>query len=314
MKLISIVTPTFNEEDNIEEIYNEVKKVMQGFPNYAYEHIFIDNASTDTTVEKLKAKAKIDKSLKIIVNSRNFGAIRSPYYGHLQAKGDAVVDIPADLQDPPALIADFIKKWEEGFKVVVGVKTISRENSVMYFIRSVYYKILKKVSETEIVEHSTGFGLYDKSVIEIMKKIDDPYPLFRSVVSEIGFERAKVEYVQERRKKGISSGNYSKSFYRLYDAGVLGIMSSSKLPLRIAIFLGFIMSFLSLLVSIGYLVLKIFLGVHFQVGFASLIIGLFFFLSVQLFFIGVLGEYIGAIYTQVLRRPIVIEKERINFD
>jgi len=314
MKMISIVTPTFNEEENIDEIYNSVRNVMLKLPRYSYEHIFIDNASFDKTVEKLKEKAKTDKNLKIIVNSRNFGAIRSPYYGHLQAKGDAVVDIPADLQDPPALIEEFIKKWEEGFKVVVGIKTKSRENFIMYFIRSVYYKILKKVSETEIVEHSTGFGLYDRSIIEIMKKIDDPYPLFRSVVSEIGFERARIEYVQERRKKGISPGNYSKSFYRLYDAGVLGIMSSSKLPLRIAIFLGFIMSGLSLLVSIGYLLLKIVLWNSFQVGFASLIIGLFFFLSVQLFFIGVLGEYIGAIYTQVLKRPLVIEKERINFD
>ena len=314
MKIISIVTPCYNEEENINDVYSQIKDIMSEFKNYQYEHIFIDNCSTDRTVEILKEKAKTDKNLKIIINSRNFGAIRSPHYGLFQTKGDAVIMLAADLQDPPMLIKEFVKKWEEGFKIVIGMKTKSRENPIMYLFRSIYYKMLRTFSEIEIIEQFSGYGLYDKVIIDNMRSIQDPYPFFRSILCEVGFKKAKIEYVQDKRKKGISKNNFSRSFYRLYDAGILGIMNNSKLPLRLATFIGFAMSGLSLLVSIAYLVLKIVLGVNFQVGFASLIIGLFFFLSVQLFFIGVLGEYIGAIYTQVLKRPLVFEEERINFD
>jgi glycosyltransferase involved in cell wall biosynthesis len=309
MKLISVVTACYNEEKNVEEIYFRIKELFQGL-NYHYEHIFIDNSSKDNTVAILKKLAERDKNLKIIVNARNFGWIRSPFYGLLQAKGSAVILIAADLQDPPLTIIEFIKKWEAGYKIVLGVKVESKESFLMYSVRSFYYKLYKSFSENEIVEHSTGFGLYDKSIIEIFRNLDESYPYLKSIISEIGFEKAIVEYVQERRKKGISSS----SFYKLYDAAISGIISDSRVLIRIVTMFGFVASAVSLLIAVVYLVLKIILWERFQLGISSLAIGIFFFVSIQLFFIGVVGEYVGAIYTQVKKRPLVIEKERINFD
>ena len=308
MKKISIVTPTYNEELNAEDIYSEVKKVMSKLP-YTYEHIFIDNASTDRTVEILKKIAKKDSSVKIIVNARNFGHIRSPHYGLLQSSGDAVILIFADLQDPPSLIKKFLEEWEKGNKIVMGVKSASKENYLMYSIRKTYYRILRKIAEVDLVENFTGFGLYDKAVIEQLRKIDDQYPYLRGLVVELGYQRKIVEYTQNKRKKGKSNNN----FLTLYDMAMVGLVNNSKIPLRIATFLGFITAFLSLSFALFYLIYKIIFWDKFDVGVAPLVIGLFFLGSVQLIFLGVLGEYIGAIFTQVKKRPLVIEKERINF-
>lgn len=309
MKTISIVTPCYNEEENVRELYNQVKAVFAEMPDYVYEHIFIDNASKDKTVAILKEIAKDDHNAKIIVNSRNFGHIRSPYHALLQAEGDAVILLVADLQDPPGMIKDLVAKWEEGYKVVLGVKTQSHESKAMFAIRKMYYNFINRVSEIELTKNNTGFGLYDKQIIRILKEIDDPYPYFRGLISDIGFESYKIEYVQPVRKRGITKNN----FYTLYDIAMLGITNHSKIPLRLAAILGFTMSALSMLVALGYLFAKLIFWNYFSLGTAPLIIGLFLFSSVQLFFIGIIGEYIGSIHTQVLKRPLVVEKERINF-
>ena len=308
-KLISIVTPCYNEEENVAELYRQVKEVFDSLPSYRYEHIFIDNASSDRTVAILKEIAQADKNVKIIVNSRNFGHIRSPFHGMLQAFGDAVILVVADLQDPPPMIRDFLQKWEEGYKVVLGVKTNSEETPAMFLIRKMYYNLISKLSEVELTKNNTGFGLYDRKIIDSLRTINDPYPYFRGLISEIGFESAKIEYLQPRRRRGITKNN----FYTLYDMAILGITNHSRVPLRVATMLGFAMSALSLLVSVGYLIAKLIFWSTFSAGIAPVVIGLFFFSSVQLFFIGILGEYIGLIYTQVQKRPLVIEKERINF-
>jgi len=308
--LISIVTPCFNEEDNVEDVYRRVREIVTSLTGYQYEHIFIDNASTDKTVAILKAIARDDHNVKIIVNSRNFGYIRSPYYGLLQAHGDAVIYLVADLQDPPEMVRDFIRKWEEGYKIVLGVKTRSEESAVMFAIRKMFYSFIGKVSEIKLTKNNTGFGLYDKRIIEILREINDPYPYFRGLISEIGFDTAIVEYTQPERKRGITKSN----FYKLYDLAMLGITNHSKVPLRVATMLGFLLSALSLLVALGYLIAKLVLWNWFSMGMAPLVIGLFFFASVQLFFIGIIGEYVGSIHTQVLKRPLVIERERVNFD
>lgn len=310
MKLISVVTPCYNEEDNVSEIYEKVKMVFKALPQYQYEHIFIDNASGDRTVEILKSIAQKDKNIKIIVNARNFGHICSPHYAILESKGDAVISIVADLQDPPDMIAQFINKWEDGYKIVVGVKNGSKESPLMYAIRKSYYNLIGKLSEVELIKNFTGFGLYDKKVVEILREIDDPYPYFRGLISYIGFDICKIEYTQPVRKRGITKNN----FYTLYDMAMLGITNHSKVPLRIATMTGFILGTLSLVVAVAYLVLKLVFWNQFQAGSAPIVIGLFFFSSVQLFFIGIVGEYVGSTHTQVMKRPLVIEKERINFD
>jgi glycosyltransferase involved in cell wall biosynthesis len=308
-KLISVVTACFNEEENVELLYNEVRTVFEKLTEYQYEHIFIDNASKDRTVPILKEIARNDQNVKIIVNARNFGHIRSPFYGLLQAKGDAVISIVADFQDPPSMIPDFIKKWEEGYKIVVGVKSQSEENPLMFMIRKSYYNLLHNLSEVDQIKNFTGFGLYDQKIIEILRTIDDPYPFMRGLISEIGYDTFCIEYKQPIRKRGITKNN----FYSLYDMAMLGITNYSKVPLRLATLLGFGIAVLSLVVAIIYLIYKIVFWESFSVGIAPLVIGLFFFSAVQLFFIGVIGEYIGSIYTQVLKRPLVIERERINF-
>jgi glycosyltransferase involved in cell wall biosynthesis len=309
MPLISIVSPCFNEEENVEEVYRQVKAVFSGLPGYCYEHIFIDNSSKDRTVEILKRLAKDDGNLKIIVNSRNFGHIKSPYHGLLQTSGDAVILLVSDLQDPPAMIRDFIEKWEQGFKVVLGVKTQSKETAAMFFARRMFYEFIGRLSEIELTKNNTGFGLYDRKIIDILKDLNDPYPYFRGLVSEIGFESAKIEYTQPVRTRGITKNN----FYTLFDMAMLGITNHSKVPLRLATIIGFLLSMLSLCIAFCYFVAKLIFWNQFSLGVAPLVIGLFFFSSVQLFFVGIIGEYIGSIHTQVLRRPLVVEKERINF-
>ncbi len=308
-KLISIVTPCYNEELNVEEVYAQVKAVFADLPQYRYEHIFIDNASTDSTVAILKKLATADYNVKIIVNIKNFGWIRSPYYGLLQAHGDAVVLIVSDLQDPPVLIKEFLQKWEEGNAVVVGIKNQSEENGLMFAVRKVYYNLIKKLSDIEQIKNFTGFGLYDKKFIAVLRTLKDPYPYFRGLIAEVGFDRIEIPYTQPARKKGKTSSN----FYALYDVAMLGFVNHSKIPLRLASFIGFGMSVISFVVGIFYLIYKLLFWNRFEAGLAPLTIGIFLFSSIQLFFIGILGEYIGAIYTQVRERPLVIEKERVNF-
>jgi glycosyltransferase involved in cell wall biosynthesis len=309
MKLISIITPCYNEEENVENTYRKVKDLFDSLGTYRYEHLFIDNASTDKTVEILRRIAAEDKNVKVIVNSRNFGHIRSPHHAFLQAKGDAVIPVVADLQDPLDLIPIFLQKWEEGHKIVMGVKSQSEEHPVMFAIRRFYYYLVSRLSEIELTNNFYGFGLYDRVVVEAIREMDDPYPYGRGMISEIGFQPAKIEYAQNRRQRGITKNN----FYTLYDMAMLGITSHSKVPLRLATMSGFAMAGFSLLVALGYFVYKLLYWDNFQVGIAPLVIGIFFFSAVQLFFIGVLGEYIGMIHTQVVHRPLVVEKERINF-
>jgi len=309
MKLISIITPCYNEEQNVGELYKKVKQVMAGLPEYAYEHIFIDNASKDKTVAVLRELAQSDKRLKIIVNSRNFGHIRSPFHAILQAGGDAVISIVADLQDPPEMIVEFIRKWESGYKIVIGVKKESRESKLVYSLRQAYYRTLSRLSNIELIEQFTGFGLYDRQVVDVLKRFNEPYPYFRGLIAEVGFERAEIEYAQPVRRRGITKNN----FYTLLDIALLGLTSHSKVPLRLAVILGFLSALASLAVALFYLIYKLLFWNSFTVGLAPLVVGIFFFSSVQLFFLGLVGEYVGSIHTYVQNRPLVVEKERINF-
>ena len=310
LKLISVVTPCYNEEDNVRDLYEQVCAVLDRFEDYRHEHVFIDNASTDGTVAILRELAGGDPRVKVILNARNFGHIRSPYYGMLQAKGDAVVVMASDLQDPPCLIGDFIAKWEEGYRMAIGVKTSSDESRLMYALRSVYYKLVRRLANVELVEHFTGFGLYDKQVIDILRSLNDPYPYLRGLIAEIGFDVAKVEFTQPVREKGITKNN----LYTLFDMALLGLTSHSRVPLRLSIMVGFVSATMSLFVALFYLVYKVVFWDTFSLGIAPLVVGLFFFGSVQLFFLGIVGEYVGAIHTYAQNRPLVIERERINFD
>ncbi|MFH0926495.1 MAG: glycosyltransferase family 2 protein [bacterium] len=307
-KLISVVVPCYNEEENVEAMCLTLKKIFEELGKYAYEIIFIDNASEDNTVKILKKIARDDKNVKLIVNTRNFG-LRSSHHALLQTTGDAVIYLFCDFQEPPEMIKEFLKEWENGYKIVVGVKKNSEESKIMFLIKKIFYNLLDKISEIKLIKNFLGFGLYDKKVIEVLHKIDDPYPYFRGLICEIGYEIKRIEYIQSKRKRGISKNN----FYTLYDMAMLGIINHSKVPLRLATMIGFGMGTLSLLISIIYFILKLLLWYSYPIGLAPLLIGIFFFTSVQLFFIGIIGEYIGAIYTQVHKRPLVIEKERINF-
>ena len=308
-KLISILTPCFNEAENVDLLCERIRKTLAQLPDYNYEHVFIDNASTDDTVAKIKAQIANDKHIKLIVNARNFGAIRSSFHGLKQCYGDGFITMASDLQDPPEKIIDLVKKWEEGYKIVVGVKTKSKESWLKHTFRALFYNLMSKVSETKQIKQFTGFGLYDKAFTDILRQIDDPYPYFRGLVGELGFEHSEVEFVQPKRAYGKTTYN----FYTLYDTAMLGFVNHSKLPLRLASFIGFGVAILSLLVAIGYFVYKLLYWDSFIVGTAPLVIGLFFFSSIQLFFIGIIGEYVGSIHTQVRKRPLVIEKERVNF-
>lgn len=311
MKKISVLTNCFNEEDNVEEVYHRVKRVIEALTTVeSYEHIFIDNASTDRTVPILKGLASLDPSVKIIVNNRNFGQVRSVNHGLFQASGDAVIHIVADLQDPPELIPQFIEKWREGYAVVIGQKIGSRDGWIMRLLRKMFYLCMDRLSEAPQIKNFTGFGLFDKKVIGEIKSLEDPYPYFRGLISDFGYSLAIVPYEQPARRWGKTTHN----LYSLYDLAILGVTNHSKVPLRIATFMGFILSVLSACVGIFYLTYKLLAWEDFDLGLAPLIIGMFFFAAVQLFFIGIVGEYIGSIHTQVLKRPMVVEKERINFD
>ena len=310
MKLkISIVTPTFNEAKNIEELCDRIVMVMKT-TSYEYEHLVIDNASTDDTVKILRQRAANDKNLKIIVNTRNFGHIRSPYYGLLQASGAATILISSDLQDPPEMIPELLEKWRAGYKIVMVTKQTSEESFFLSAARRAYYKMVRKISETPLLENSTGAGLYDSKIIEIIREIDDPYPYFRGLVCETGFPIAQIFFQQPKRKRGVSSQN----FYSLFDIAMLGIVKHSKLPLRMMTFFGIFSGLISFMAALYYLLYKIFFWNTFDAGQAPLIVGLFFLISLLTIFLGLIGEYLISIHDQVRRIPHVIEKERINFD
>lgn len=308
-KSISIVTPCFNEQDNVEELASRIAAVMEKLP-YHYEHIFIDNHSSDDTVAKIKSLAATDRRIKLIVNARNFGHIRSPFYGILQSSGDACILIASDLQDPPEMIPEFIAQWEAGYKTVLATKPTSEESRVMFAIRKMYYKLVTRISDVPLVQNATGAGLFDRAVVEILKKVDDPYPYFRGLVCEIGFPIGTVPFKQPKRKRGITKNN----FYTLYDIAMLGITNHSKVPLRLMTIGGFAMAILSMGLAILAFIAKLLFWSRFQLGVAPIMIGMFFFASLQMLFMGLLGEYIGAIYTRVRKLPLVVELERINFE
>ena len=308
-KFISIVSGCYNEAGNVEDLVAQVRKAMGEFPGYDYEQIIIDNASTDGTPEILRILAAEDPRIKVILNARNFGHIRSPYYGMLQASGDAVIYLVSDLQEPPELIPLFIKEWEQGAKAVVGIKDSSSESPLFFAVRQFYYQLVDRLADTKTIQSFTGFGLYDRVIMDYCRSLGDPYPYFRGLIAEIGLPVVKISYHQPLRKRGFTKNN----FYTLYDIGMLGITNFSKVPLRLAAMLGFATSLLSLLFALVYLICKLLFWYKFPMGTAPTMIGLFFFGSVQLFFIGILGEYVGAIHTQVMRRPLVVEKQRINF-
>lgn len=311
MKLISIVSPCYNEQGNVKVLTDRVRQLFAELPQYRYEHIVIDNNSTDNTVAELREIAAQDKNVKVIVNARNFGHIRSPQHALMEAYGDAVVVLLSDLQDPPEMIKDFLREWEAGWPIVVATKTASEESGAMYAIRSAYYKTIAKLTDVKVFEHFTGFGLYDKKVIDILRRdFRDPQPYFRGQIAEIGLPAKRLEYHQKRRVRGITKNNW----YTLYDMAMLGITNLSKVPLRAVIFFGFVCAILSLLAGIFYLILKLLFWSHFELGLAPTMIGLFFLGSVQLISLGIIGEYVGSIHSIVQNRPLVTEKERINFD
>jgi glycosyltransferase involved in cell wall biosynthesis len=309
-KLITILTPCYNEELNVREVHRRMLAMAAQLPEYRFEHLFIDNASTDATVALLRGMAKEDPTVKVIVNARNVGADRSGMHALLQAQGDAVGSLVADLQDPPELFIEMIREWEKGFPIVAAIKSSSDEHGLMYRIRTSYYRLVARLTNVRILEHFTGFGLYDRSVIErIRTGFPDPFPYFRGMIAELGLPVAKVFYNQSGRERGIASNN----FYSLYDFAMLGITNLSKVPLRLVIFGGFISALLSFAVGMFYLVYKLVFWSSFTVGVAPVVLGMFFLGSVQLIALGIIGEYVGAIHTTVLNRPLVTEKERINF-
>jgi len=307
-KLISIVTPCFNEAGNVEKLYLEVSKIMKLLP-YSYEYIFIDNCSTDSTVRIITKLAKKDKNLKLIVNARNFGHIRSPQHAIYQTTGDACILIHADLQDPPSLLKKFIKEWEAGYKIILGQSLKAEENKLMFYLRNQYYRWMDKISETQIISNCSGFGLMDKEVVNLMRDMKDPYPSLRGLLVEIGFPIKLIPYKKSIRNAGRSHA----TIYILYDYIMLGITQNSKVPLRIMTMFGFLISLLSLLTALIFLLLKIIFWDTFSAGGAPFLISIFFFGSLQAFFIGVLGEYIGSINTRVRSRPLVVESSRVNF-
>jgi len=310
MKLISVVTGCYNEEANVQELYEQVKRVFADLVDYDFELILTDNASKDRTVDILREIAKNDKRVKVLVNTRNVGHIRTGYNALRLARGDAIITMVSDLQDPPHMIKDFIQKWEEGYKVVMGVKNDSQEPRFIFVLRRAYYRLLRRISDVELVENFTGFGLYARQVIDIIASLEDPYPYFRGLIADIGLPSARVEFVQPQRR----GGKTKNSFYTLFDMALLGMTSYSKLPLRLATLLGFGSAALSLLIAAFYFVYKLIFWNSFELGLAPLVVGIFFFSSVQLFFLGIVGEYVGSIHTYVRKMPPVVVKERINFD
>lgn len=311
MKTISIMVPTYNEEENVNLMYEALKRLFQDeLQKYQYEILFIDNKSKDHTRDIIREICKKDKNVKAIFNAQNFGQFNSPYYGLISTSGDCTISVAADFQDPVEMIPKFVKEWENGYKIVIGVKKKSQESKLVYFLRSLYYKLIKKFSEVEQIEHFTGFGLYDKDFIQVLRDLDDPEPYLRGIVAELGFERKEIPFVQPKRERGKSSNNW----YRLYDGAMLGITSYTKIGLRMATIVGFIISFLSILVAFVYLILKLCMWNSFQAGMAPLLIGVFLLGGMQIFFIGFLGEYILKINQRVMHRPLVVVEERLNME
>jgi glycosyltransferase involved in cell wall biosynthesis len=308
--LISITSPCFNEEENIGELYKRVVKVMESLPEYDFEYVFIDNASTDNTVEILRGLASKDPRVKVIINTRNFGHIRSPYWGIINTMGAATIYLASDLQDPPELIPQFLHQWKDGYKIVLAVKPVTSVNPVMHYLRKTYYILLDKISEVSITKDATGFGLYDKVVLDHIRAINDPYPFLRGLICELGYQIKTITFNQPRRLRGVSKNN----FYSLFDIALLGIVSHSMVPIRVASMLGFLIAFLSILSAFILLVAKLLFWESFPVGYAPLGIGILVLFGVLLFFIGMVGEYVGVIHNHVQRHPIVVEKERINFE
>lgn len=310
MKTISVVIPTFNEEENVIPLSKEIIRIFEEqLPDYMYEIIFIDNCSIDNTQEIINHLCEGNLRIKAIFNAKNFGQFNSPYHAMCQSSGDCTILMSADFQDPVEMLPKYVYEWESGFKIVTGIKTKSKENKLIYFLRSCYYKMIKKMSNVKQIEHFTGFGLYDKKFIEVLKDLNDPTPFLRGIVAELGFRHKEIPYTQEKRRSGKTKNNW----YSLYDAAMLGFTSYTKIGLRIATIFGFIFSALSLLTAFVYLVLKIMFWDWFPAGMVPVLIGVFVLGSLQLFFIGLVGEYIMNINSRIMKRPLVIEEKRINF-
>ncbi len=311
MKKISVLIPCYNEKENVGPISQAVTGILEReLPQYDYELVFIDNDSTDGTRDIIRGLCRENPRIKAIFNARNFGQFNSPYYGMLQITGDCVIEMVADFQDPVELIPQYVHEWEKGYKIVIGIKTSSQENRIMYWLRSCYYRTIKKLSDVEQIEHFTGSGLYDREFIEILRRLDDPTPFLRGIVAELGYKRKEIPYEQPRRRAGKTHNN----FYKLYDAAMLSVTSYTKAGLRLATIFGSLCAGLSLAVALVYLVMKLIWWDRFPAGMAPMLIGMLFLGSIQLFFIGLLGEYIMSINQRVMKRPLVIEEERINMD
>lgn len=311
MKKISVLIPCYNEEENVEPISKAVSEILQKeCGQYDYEILFIDNCSTDETQNILRKMCGEDKKVKAIFNAKNFGQFNSPFYGMLQTTGDCVISMVCDFQDPVELIPQYVKEWENGYKIVIGIKTNSEENKIVYAARSLYYKFIKKFSEVEQIEHFTGSGLYDRDFIEVLRNLDDPKPFLRGIVAELGFARKEISYTQPKRKAGKTKNNW----YTLYDAAMLSITSYTKIGLRLCTLFGFLFGILSAVIGVVYLIYKLIYWQSFIAGMAPVAIGMFFIGAVQLVFIGMLGEYIISINQRVMKRPLVIEAERLNFE
>ena len=310
MKKISVLIPCYNEEENVEPISQAVIETLtRDCPAYDYELVFIDNDSRDRTREILRRLCSENPRIRAIFNARNFGQFNSPYYGMLQCTGDCVISMVADFQDPVELIPRYVREWENGYKIVIGIKTGSKENPVMYFLRSCYYKLIRKLSDVEQIEHFTGSGLYDRDFINVLRSLDDPTPFLRGIVAELGYRRKEIPYIQPERRAGKTHNN----FYRLYDAAMLSFTSYTKVGLRVATFFGSICAGISMLIALAYLIMKLIHWYDFSAGMAPMLIGMLFLGSVQIFFIGLVGEYILSINSRVMKRPLVVEEERINF-
>ncbi len=311
MKTISVLIPCYNEEENVEPIARAVIDILsRELSDYDYELVFIDNDSQDNTRPILRRLCRENSKIKAIFNARNFGQFNSPYHGLLQVTGDCVIAMVADFQDPVELIPKYVKAWEEGYKIVIGIKTSSKENPLMYWLRSCYYKVIRKLSEVDQIEHFTGSGLYDREFIEVLRRLDDPTPFLRGIVAELGYKRKEIPYEQPKRRAGKTHNN----FYRLYDAAMLSVTSYTKAGLRLATFLGALSCAVSLLVAFAYLIMKLVWWDRFPAGMAPMLLGMLFLGSVQIFFIGMVGEYVLSINQRVMKRPLVIEEERLNFE
>lgn len=311
MKKISVILPTYNEEDNVIPLSKEIVNIFNNeLNNYDYEIIFTDNNSIDSTREKIISLCQENKNIKAIFNAKNFGQFRSPFNAMINANGDCVILMVSDFQDPPKIIVDFVREWESGYKIVIGIKNKSKENLIMRFIRSLYYKLMKYISDIEHIEHFTGTGLYDKSFVKTISVLDDPDPYIRGIVSELGYKIKKINYEKQNRKAGKSKNN----FFTLYNIAMIGITNYSKIVLRLSTMIGFLFSFLSFIFGLIYFIYKIIYWHSFNVGIAPLILGVFFIGSIQLFFLGLIGEYIVNINDRLMKRPLVIEEKRINFD